>query len=120
MGTICAPSYSNIFMDHFERKYIRQFLQELSSIYLRFMDDIYSIWTRSKEQLTRNLHGLSAKHDSIKFEYKISKTSISFLDTEVYIKNNKLYTKLYSRQTDRQSFLHIYSEHPKSLKDSIP
>ena len=33
------------------------------------------------------------KHESIKFEYQISKTSILFLDTEVYIKNNKLYVK---------------------------
>ena len=32
----------------------------------------------------------------------------------------KLYTKIYRKQTDRQSFLHIESEHPKSFKDSIP
>ena len=78
------------------------------------------MWKRSKEQVTRNFDELNTKQDSIKFEYKISKTSISFLDTEVYIKNNKLYTKIYIKQTYRQSFLHINSEHPKSLKDSIP
>ena len=38
----------------------------------------------------------------------------------MYIKNKKLYTKIYRKQTDRQSFLHIESEHPKSFKDSIP
>ena len=27
MGTICAPAYANIFMDHFERKYIYPFLE---------------------------------------------------------------------------------------------
>ena len=43
MGTICAPSYANIFMDHFERKYISPFLQGLSLIYLRFIDDIFFI-----------------------------------------------------------------------------
>ena len=37
----------------------------------------------------------------------------------MYIKNNKLYTKIYRKQTDRQSFLHIDSEQPKSLKVSI-
>ena len=100
MGTICAPSYTNIFMNHFERKHISPFLQGLSLIYLRFIDDIFFIWTGRKEQLIRNLGELSTKHNSIKFEYKISKTSISFLDTEVYIKNNKLYTKIYRKQTD--------------------
>ena len=120
MGTICAPSYGNIFMDHFERKYISPFLQGLSLIYLRFIDDLFFIWTGSKEQFFRTLDELNTKHDPIKFEYKISKTSISFLDTEVYIKNNKIYTKIYRKQTDRQSFLYIDSEHPKSLKNSIP
>ena len=97
MGTICAPSYANIYMDQFERKYISLFLQGLSSTYLRLLDDIFFIWTESKEQLIRNLGELNGKHDPIKFKYKISKTSISFLDTEVYIKNNKLYTKIYRK-----------------------
>ena len=39
------------------------------------------------------LNELSTKHEPTKFEYKISKTSIIFLDTEVYVKNNKLYKK---------------------------
>ena len=42
MGTICAPSYANIFVDHFERKYSSLFLQELSLIYLRFINNIFS------------------------------------------------------------------------------
>ena len=40
MGTICAPSYANIFMDHFERKFIYPFIKTFSLIYLRFIDDI--------------------------------------------------------------------------------
>ena len=66
------------------------------------------------------LNELNAKQESIKFEYQISKTSITFLDTEVYIKNNKLYTKIYRTKTDRQTFFNINSEHPESLKTSIP
>ena len=30
MGTICAPSYANIFTNHFERKYVSPFSQGLS------------------------------------------------------------------------------------------
>ena len=66
------------------------------------------------------LNELNTKHEPIKFEYLISKTSITFLNTEVYIKNNKLYPKIYRKKKYRQTFLNIDSEHPKSLKTSIP
>ena len=77
------------------------FLQGLSLIYLIFIDDIFFIWTGSKEQLIWKLDELNTKHDPNKFEYKTSKTSIYFLDTDMYIKNNKLYTKISGKQTDR-------------------
>ena len=80
--------------DHFEVKYITPFLQGLSLIYLSLIKGICFIWTGNKEQLIRNLDKLNTKHDSIKFELKISKTSISFLNTEMYIKNNKPYQNI--------------------------
>ena len=81
-------------------------------------DDIFFIWTGNKEQLIRNLYKSNTKRDSVKFEQKIKKNN--FLDAELYTKNNKFYTKIYKKQTDQQSFVHIASEHPKSLKESIP
>ena len=82
-------------MDHFEKRLIYPFIKGFSLIYLRFTDDIFFIWTGNKKDLMKFLNKLNRKHESIKFEYQISKTSITFLDTEVYIKNNKLYTKKY-------------------------
>ena len=90
MDMICTPSYAN--MDHFENKYVYPFFQGFSLIYLLFIDVVFFIWTGTKEQLTNCLNNLSKKHNSIKFEYKISQTSITFLDTEVSIQNNKLAT----------------------------
>ena len=84
------------------------------------------------------IHSLNKKHNSVKFEYKISQTSITFLNKEVSIQNNKVVTKIsitfldkevsiqnnkltkiYWKTTDCQNFLCIDSDHPKSLKDSI-
>ena len=106
MGTICALSYANIFMDHFEKKLIYPFIKGFLFIYLRFIDDLFFIWTGNKKDLMKFLNELNTKHESIKFEYQISKTSITFLDTKVYIKNSKLYTKIY-RKTHRQTLLNI-------------
>ena len=44
------------------------------------------------------LDELNTKHGSIKFQYKISKATFTFLDTEAYTKNNKLYTQIYRKQ----------------------
>ena len=120
MGTICAPTYANFFMDHFERKYIYPFLEGLSLSYLRVIDDILCIWAGSKDQLVTFLNNLNMKHNSIKSEYKILQSSFPFFDAEVYVENNKLYTKIYRKETARQNLLHINSEHPISLKNSIP
>ena len=107
MGTICAPSYANIFMDHLERKFIYPLIKTFSLIYLRFIDDIFFIWTGSKTDLEKFLNALNTKHPSIKFDYEISKEIISFLDIEIYIKNNKLHTKIFRKKTDRQTFLNV-------------
>ena len=120
MGTICAPSYANIFMDHLERKFIYPFIKTFFLICLRFIDDIFFIWTGSKTDLEKFLNALNTKHPSIKFEYEISREIISFLDTEIYIKNSKLHTKIFRKKTDHQTFLNVSSEHPKSLKKQHP
>ena len=72
-------------------------MKGFSVIYLRFIDDIFFVWTSNKKDLMKFLNKLNTKHESIKFEYQISKISITFLDTAVYIKDNKLYTKRYRK-----------------------
>ena len=46
---------------------------------------------------------------------------IALLDTMLYKdENNNIQTTLYRKPTDQQAFLHAKSEHPRSLKSSIP
>ena len=106
-------------MDHFVKKIIYPFIKTFSLIYLRFIDLIFFIWTGSKADLENFLNELNTKHQSIKFEYELSKERISFLNTEIHIKNNKLHTKIFRKKTDRQTSLNINSKHPKSLRSSI-
>ena len=80
-------------MDHFKKRLIYSFIKGFSLIYLRFINDIFFIWTDNEKNLIKFLNELNTKPESIISEYQISKTSITFIDTEVYIKNSKLYTK---------------------------
>ena len=121
MGTICAPPYANIFMGKFENDQIYPLFGEKCPLYLRFIDDIFGIWTRSKQEFFTAIEILYQCHHSIKFDFEISPINVNFLDTTVFVGDNgKLKTKVFSKPTDRQNFLHRRSEHPESLKKNIP
>ena len=96
METICSPFWTN-FMDHFENKFIYTFIKRVSLVYLRFIDDIFFIWTGNKKDFMKFLNELNSKDESIKFEHRISKTNLTLLDNAICIKNNKLYSKIYKK-----------------------
>ena len=50
MGTNSSPSFANIFLGKFEEQFIYPFIQDLHKLYLRYIDDIFMIWTGTKEQ----------------------------------------------------------------------
>ena len=120
MGTKCAPNYANLFMGNFESEHIYPKIQNKSLLYYRFIDDIFLIWTSSKNELQTFLQEINQVHHSIKFTAETSETELNFLDTTVYIKNNRLYTKTYKKPSDRASYLHHTSYHPFALKKNIP
>ena len=107
MGTICAPSYANLFMAQLEEKHIYPHIKGIALSYLRYIDDIFIIWKGTKEQSITFINELNKNHKTIKFEYEISSQKIPFLDTMVYKeKENNLQTTLYRKPTDQQFYLH--------------
>ena len=51
MGTICAPAYVNIFMAQFKKQHIYPYIKNKSIPYLRYIDDIFMVWTGTKQEL---------------------------------------------------------------------
>ena len=101
MGTICASIYANIFMANFELKYIYLYIKDKTKMFLRFLDDLFLIWTGSEQELLDFMNDLNKKHPSIKFKSKYSQTKIEFLDVLVYKdQNNMLQTTIHRKQTD--------------------
>ena len=67
MCTICVPAYTNIFMSEFKQKYIYPLIKDKSILFLRYFDDIFMVWTKSKKQLKDLMIKLNQKHTSTKF-----------------------------------------------------
>ena len=89
MGTICAPSYPNIFMSEFEEKHIYLQIKNKSVIYLRYIGDTFMVWIKSESELKHFTNEINKKHQPIKFDFKFSKESIEFLGIIVYIDSKK-------------------------------
>ena len=119
MGTKTAPSYAINTMGVFERTYVYTYHKKCL-IYLRYIDDIFIVWTHSKEELEIFIEFLNTRTEHFKFTSEISDTEVAFLDTKVRIQNNKIATDLYCKPTDSHNYLVYDSSHPQRCKDSIP
>ena len=95
-----APIYLWIIL---KKKLMYPFIKGFSLIYLRFIDLMFFIWTGKKKDLLKFLNELNTKHESIKLEYQISKTNITFLDTK-YTQRITNYIKKYKE--NRQIIKH--------------
>jgi hypothetical protein len=125
MGTRVAPTMANIFMAS-----IDNLIQSLSvtenlnyiHFYKRFIDDIFIIWTGSKEDLNLFMSKINDLHKSIKFtcDYDLSKRSTTFLDTTISLIDNELNSDLYRKPTDRVQYLLPNSCHPNHIFKNVP
>ena len=76
-------------------------IKGISLIYFRFFWIYFFICTNNEKNAMMFLNELNTKYKSITYEYQISETNTAFLDTKIYIKNNKLYTKLYRKNPQK-------------------
>ena len=119
MGTRVAPSLANIFMADFEDKHVYTYPTQPHT-WLRYIDDIFLIWTEGEESLKGFIQYLNNCHRSIKFTAETSRVSVNFLDTTVTLKNQALNTDLYTKKTDTNNYLRYDSAHHPGCKKSLP
>ena len=143
MGTSSAPTYANILMGEIDEK-LKNLALSLSvsnpiSLYNRFIDDIFTIWTGTVEMLELFLDKINNIHPTLKFTFSFScpypcdipptvlhdcfcysSRAIPFLDTLVSIQDGKLVTDLYRKPTDRCMYLLPSSCHPTHTTRNIP
>ena len=78
MGTICALTYPNLFMSEFKDRYIYPLIKNKSKSYLRFIDDIFMVWTISENQLKFFINEINKNNHSIKFHLNFPKRKWNF------------------------------------------
>ena len=119
IGTKFVPTYANIFMAGLERKIFESGEFNLFAL-LRFLDDIFCLWTEGEEKLNNFFKYLNEFHPTIKFTMEKSYEKVNFLDVVVYKENNDLSTDLYTKDTDTHQYLHAKSCHRSFIKRAVP
>ena len=119
MGTKTAPTYANVFMGKFEEDFVYMYRKQ-PILWKRFIDDCFCIFVGSEDQLKDFIDYLNSCDPELQFTAEYSQTSVNFLDTRVFIEDNKIHTDLYNKPTDSHNYLLYDSAHPQKCKDSIP
>ena len=119
MGTRMAPNYAIIFMHYLESNMLNKSTLKPKT-WLRFIDDIFMIWSHGIQVLILFIDMLNSHHPTIKFTYEYNKHEVPFLNTIVYrTENNELFTRTYHKPTDNKQYLHFHSAHPRK-QESVP
>ena len=105
--------------DRLERRLILDARVKLY-LWLRYIDDIFMVWTGSEEELNEFLNYMNEAHGTIKFTWTWSKESVNYLDVQVINTNDQIEMDLYMKPTDKNQFLSYTSCHPRGCKQGIP
>jgi len=82
MGTKVAPSNANLFLGYFEANALENAPFQPHT-WLRYIDDIFMIWTEGPDKLKIFIDYLNNIHSTIKFTSSHSSTNVPFLVTLV-------------------------------------
>jgi hypothetical protein len=120
MGTPCAPNFANIFMEYIETSLLRDAPGPIPYVWWRFIDDVFIIWTHSRQELDKFIEFINSYHASIKFTAEISDVEVHFLDVTVSKTGEGIQTAVYTKPTAAHMYLDYTSSHPTCTKRAIP
>ena len=120
MGAKFAPSLANLFMAHWEREAIDDQPPSQLRLWKRYIDDVLVIWEGDTTSLEEFFFKLNSNTRGISLQYDISTSHIHFLDLNIYVKEDKLITNTFFKETDRNAFIPVTSCHHSSWLAAVP
>ena len=86
-------------MDKTEADFLKT--QELQPfVWLRYIDDIFFIWTHGEAKLKKFMEGLNNFLPNLQFTCESLKKRVTFLDLNVSLENGSVTTDLHTKSTD--------------------
>ena len=119
-GTKMGPNYANLFVGYVEEQIFNQFDGPKPELFGRYIDDCLGATSCTKEELERFIGFVNSFHPALKFTWEISETSVTFLDINISVQDNKLATSVHYKPTDSHSYLLYSSSHPSHVNSVLP
>lgn len=134
MGRTYAPAAADIKVGYQEIILEKQIAISLgaetrlyfSQNYWRYLDDIFFLWRTSLTGLNDVKNIMNRIDSNILFTFECSTESTlpnmatPFLDVQVWVKDGKIHTDIYSKDTDTYNYLPFNSCHPRHCARNIP
>ena len=120
MGTKMAVAFANIFMAKIETQILSKSTYR-PFVFKRFIDDIFCLWDRSREDVQQFIVQCNNHHPTIKFTAEISETETTFLDTNVsksdrFKTESVLDVKTHFKPTETFQYTEFSTCHPPGVK----
>ncbi|XP_031352513.1 uncharacterized protein LOC116177636 [Photinus pyralis] len=116
MGNPISGLLANIFIDHLELRIKNLPNFKHVTTWLRYVDDIFVIWTGTIEQL-HHFHTTINNISDIKFTLETeSNNTLNFLDITLYNNNNHISYNIYRKPTTTDVIIPYNSYHSPNIK----
>lgn len=120
MGAKYAPSVANLFMSFWEDEAIFQSNIPELRLYRRYIDDILIIWAGTPDSFLEFLAKIGTNRFGISFSESFSYQQIYFLDLTLFREGNKLLTRTFFKDVDRNGYIPLTSCHHPRWLGGIP
>lgn len=117
MGSPISPSIANYYMEYFEEEALK-YASKKPKLWLRYVDDVFAIWSHGLDELQIFLQYLNNRHPNIKFsiEKEINGT-LPFLDVKIERKlDGTLIHSVYRKPTHTDQYINANSHHHPAQK----
>jgi len=109
MGAPLSPIVANLFMESFEKRAL-QTAEVRPRVWLRYVDNIFAVWSGSEQQLCRFHEHLNHQHPNIQFttEEEID-GRITFLDVQVERYGNGVRSSVFQKRTHTDRYINFHT-----------
>lgn len=117
MGAPTSPLLADIFMHKYDNmivsleKWNRKILK-----YVRFVDDVYLIWTGSNRELDQFLKDINKLKKNLTFKLELGDKELNFLDLKTRILDQKIVFEIYRKDSYTDAIIPQNSNHSEQHK----